>query len=170
MTRSRLIISICMTLQLLSATTAIAHPGHDRTRDSAPDSKQVVPTRERDIAAELAAIGPTQSKLVSAVTPLGSVALSGEFASIADRVLRAREIVVDPGGVVAVHQHSERPGMAYILEGEIVEHRNDSDEPIVRKAGAIAFEKTGVIHWWENLSSQPVRALVVDIVIPENTK
>jgi len=80
------------------------------------------------------------------------------------RVLRAREIVIAPGGVIAVHEHNTRPGVAYILEGEIVEHRNDSDKPVLRRPGDAAFERTGVAHWWENRSDKPVRALVVDIV------
>jgi hypothetical protein len=32
------------------------------------------------------------------------------------------------------------------------------------KAGEAAFETTGVTYWWRNQTSQPVRALVVDIV------
>jgi quercetin dioxygenase-like cupin family protein len=32
------------------------------------------------------------------------------------------------------------------------------------KAGEAVFETTGVTHWLRNQTSQPVRALVVDIV------
>jgi len=133
----------------------------------ADEGPQVVPNRERQIAEEKHASGPTVNKGVKAVAALGSVELGGEFPGMAGRVLRAREIVIEPGGVVAVHQHDARPGLAYILEGEIVEHRNDSPEPQVRKPGNVAFEKTGVTHWWENKTDQLVRALVVDIVPQE---
>lgn len=125
---------------------------------------EVVPDRERDIARDLAATGPTENRGVEAVNRLGAVLLGGEFAGMDGSQLRAREIVIAPGGIIAVHQHDGRPGLAYILEGEIVEHRNDADGPILRRAGDIAFEKTGVIHWWENTSDARVRALVVDIV------
>lgn len=124
----------------------------------------VVPSAERESAAARAFAGPTQNRGVESVTPVGSVALGEEFEGMQGRVLRAREIIVAPGGVVAVHEHHKRPGLAYILEGEIVEHRNDQAEPLVRRAGDAAFERTGVVHWWENRSDKPVRALVVDIV------
>lgn len=128
------------------------------------DEPIIVPDAEREQAAELKASGPTENKGVESVRNLGEVDLTGEFESPDGRILRVREIVVEPGGVVAVHQHQSRPGMAYILEGKIVEHRDDSDDPIVRKAGEVSFEKTGVTHWWENKSSGKVRALVVDVV------
>ena len=124
----------------------------------------VVPNAERESAAAKGFAGPTQNRGVESVTPVGSVALADEFEGMQGRVLRAREIIVAPGGVVAVHEHHKRPGLAYILEGEIVEHRNDQAEPLLRRAGDAAFEHTGVVHWWENRSDKPVRALVVDIV------
>lgn len=77
---------------------------------------------------------------------------------------RARELRIAPGGVVAVHRHEQRPGVAYILEGSIVEHRNDAAEPVVRGPGAVAFERSGITHWWESRGDTPVRALVVDVV------
>lgn len=137
-----------LSLMMLSGTAA----GH-----AAPG---VVPDREREISAE----GPTENRGIEAVIALGAIALTDEFPGMDGKQLRAREIVIKPGGVIAVHRHEQRPGVAYILEGEIVEHRNDADGPITRRVGDVAFEKTGVIHWWENASDALVRALVVDIV------
>lgn len=131
------------------------------------DGPVVVPQTERDLAAKNNLSGPTQNKGIRLIKPIGTVELGGEFPTTAGRQLRARELVIEPGGVVAVHQHDARPGMAYILEGEIVEHRNDQPQPLLRKAGDAAFEKTGISHWWENRSPYPVRALVVDIVPAE---
>lgn len=136
---------------------------------SADEGLQVVPQAEREIAAHGHASGPTSNKGIKSAASLGSVDLGKEFTGLQGRVLRARELVIDAGGVVAVHQHDSRPGLAYILEGEIVEHRSDSAQPLVRRAGAVAFENTGITHWWENKSAKPVRALVVDIV-PAETK
>ncbi len=59
--------------------------------------------------------------------------------------------------------------MAYVLEGELIEHRSDESAPVTRRAGAAAFEKTGVVHWWANESSRVARVLVVDIV-PSGTQ
>lgn len=127
-------------------------------------SPAVVPDREREIARDIAAEGPTENRGVESVTALGAISIAGEFPGVDGKELRVREIVIAPGGIVAVHQHDARPGLAYILEGEIVEHRNDADGPITRRAGDVSFEKTGIVHWWENVSDAKVRALVVDIV------
>jgi quercetin dioxygenase-like cupin family protein len=124
----------------------------------------VVPDREREIARDIAAAGPTENRGVESVNQLGAILIDGEFPGVEGKELRAREIVIAPGGVIAVHQHDARPGLAYILEGEIIEHRNDADGPIMRRAGDISFEKSGIVHWWENVSGATVRALVVDIV------
>jgi quercetin dioxygenase-like cupin family protein len=35
---------------------------------------------------------------------------------------------------------------------------------VVLQAGEAAFETTGITHLWRNETSEPVRALVVDIV------
>lgn len=134
---------------------------------SADEGPAVVPEREREIARDVAAEGPKVNRGIESVTRLGGIRIDGEFPGMHGKELRARELVIAPGGVVAVHQHDSRPGLAYILEGEIVEHRNDAEQPLLRRAGAVSFEKTGVIHWWENVSDAPVRALVVDIVDAE---
>ena len=124
----------------------------------------VVPQAERELAERKMISGPVKNKGIKSVKPVGSVALGSEFPALAGRQLRARELVIEPGGVVAIHQHDQRPGMAYILEGEILEHRSDQAQPLRRKKGDAAFEQTGLSHWWENKSKRPVRALVVDIV------
>lgn len=138
--------------------------GRARAAEQGP---QVVPGHERELAADKHARGPTENRGVKAVAALGNVALGSEFSGMEGRVLRAREIVIEPGGVVAVHQHDARPGLAYILKGEIVEYRSDQLKPMLRKQGDVAFETTGVTHWWENVSDAPVHALVVDIVREE---
>lgn len=151
-------------ITLLTGSLALTCPLY--ADDNHHDNK-VVPDAERDIALQRNISGPTENKGIGTITLLGTVELGDEFPTTAGRQLRARKLIILPGGIVAVHQHDARPGMAYILEGEIVEHRNDQPEPIVRKPGAVAFEKTGVVHWWENQSSAPVKALVVDIIKPE---
>lgn len=133
----------------------------------AGDGPAVVPERERQVARDIAAEGPQANRGVESVTRLGGILIESEFPGAKGKELRARELVIAPGGVIAVHRHESRPGLAYILEGEIVEHRNDAERPLLRKAGDVSFEKTGVIHWWENVSDAPVRALVVDIVDAE---
>lgn len=140
-----------------------AHPPEQQP-SAQPASAQVVPEHEHDISRREGVDGPTANRGIEAVKSLGHVSLKGEIDNPDERILRAREIVIAPGGVVAVHQHDQRPGLAYILEGELVEHRNDADQPLLRGPGAISFEKTGVTHWWENRGEINARAIVVDIV------
>jgi quercetin dioxygenase-like cupin family protein len=132
--------------------------------DHADTTKNVVPSSEYKIAQELGAEGPTETFGIESAEVLGTMSLAGEFAGTEGHMLRVREVTVLPGGQVAVHQHNSRPGAAYVLEGELIEHRNDADAPLTRVTGAVALEKTGTIHWWKNESSTRARVLVVDIV------
>jgi quercetin dioxygenase-like cupin family protein len=129
----------------------------------------VVPQAEHARAQALQAAGPTANRGIESVKLLGTVALAGEIEGAGNRVLRVRELVIAPGGVVAVHRHEQRPGVAYVLEGEMTEFRGEGAQPIVHAAGSAAFEWTGVTHWWENRGAVPARALVVDLV-PEAAK
>lgn len=130
----------------------------------AQSTPRVVPTHEHHAEAAKTLGGPTETKGIASVLQLGAIGLAQDFPAMEGRVLRARELEIAPGGVVAAHTHEARPGIAYILSGEILEHRSDHSEPVLRRQGDAAFEYSGVSHWWENVSDQPVRALVVDIV------
>jgi len=127
----------------------------------------VVPDREYEIAKELGVEGPAETKGIESSVVLGSISLKDDFAALDGRMLRAREVTVLPGGTVAVHQHNLRPGVLYMLEGELTEHRNDESGPLIRRRGDTSFEKAGVIHWWVNESSEKAKALVIDIVAEE---
>ena len=135
----------------------------------AGESKTIVPSHEKKKVQEESVKGPKKSVGIRSVKALGHVDLAKEFAAMKGRSFRARKIVVAPKGVVAVHEHRSRPGIAYILEGEIYEHRGGKS--FLRKAGDYSFEKTGVVHWWENRSDKEASALVIDIIEnkPEHT-
>lgn len=105
---------------------------------------------------------PTQSTGIDS-TVLGAIPLEEFFEALKGRNLRAREVVLLPGAKIAVHKHDRRPALVYVLEGEVVEHRSDSEEPVIRRQGDIYFEPFGVVHWLENVSPNRVRALAVDI-------
>jgi quercetin dioxygenase-like cupin family protein len=145
-------------IAILPTNALLAHDGH---------APAVVPEREYAIGAGQLD-GPAETRGVASVRVLGSIDLGSEFAALAGREFRLREIVIEPGGVIAVHRHDRRPGFAYILEGEIVEVRNDHREPLLRGPGDVAVERTDIIHWWANRSDAPVRALVIDIVPSED--
>ncbi|MEO0998595.1 MAG: cupin domain-containing protein [Pseudomonadota bacterium] len=128
------------------------------------DDDRVVPEAEYDQARQDQRAGPGETHGIRHVRALGSVPLDRDFDALRGHELRAREIVIEPGGQVAVHEHDARPGVAYILEGTLTEYRGPDNRPLVRGVGAVSFEQTGVVHWWRNETAAPARALVVDIV------
>src|SRR5580765_657174 len=65
---------------------------------------------------------PTETKGVTA-RQLVVIELGPEIEGMSGRQLRARMVTVNPGGVFGIHNHKDRPGTVYLLEGKIVEHR-----------------------------------------------
>ena len=60
------------------------------------------------------------------VTLLGTVDLGPEIEGMAGRQLRMRMVAIEPGGVFGpMHDHNDRPGIVYILQGTITDHRNE---------------------------------------------
>lgn len=128
------------------------------------DETHIIPDHEYTTAQKMGFSGPKENHGIASVTVIGKVPLKGQFPTINDRVLRSRVIAILPNGRVGVHRHDSRPGLAYMLEGELIEHRADENKPLLRKKGDASFEKTGVIHWWENKGLETAKVLVVDIV------
>ena len=156
---------------LLLVAPAHAHDiqseGHRDGHDIVIAQSTVTPEAEKKQAADMDATGPKETTGIKAVRVLGTVPLAGEFEKPEERILRGREIDVEPGGIVAVHRHDGRPGVAYIVSGQLTEHRVGVDGPVVKKAGDIALEQTGTIHWWENEGDAVARVIVVDLVPAE---
>ena len=150
------------TVLSLIALTGLLVPGGAALAHGNRDSSTVTPAREQRPAPRDA---PSTTQKVS-VESLGSLDLSREFAALQGRMLRTRRITIAPGGSVAWHQHQQRPGVAYLIHGSLVEIRDDGTGPraIQRKAGEAVFESTGVLHGWRNDSDQPASAVVIDLV------
>jgi quercetin dioxygenase-like cupin family protein len=91
---------------------------------------------------------PTMPKGVTD-TVIGSVDLGSEI-GVADRQLRTRRLVVQPGGIVPMHSHKDRPALIYTVSGQITEYRSSCAVPIQHKAGDIAREADGISHYWIN--------------------
>lgn len=96
-------------------------------------------------------------------TVLASIDLANESIAAKGRVMRARKMVLQPGAIVGWHSHDDRPALIYVLEGEIVEYRNNCVDPIVHKAGEVAREARGTAHWWKNLTDKIVVLVISDI-------
>lgn len=83
-------------------------------------------------------------------TELSSIDLGKEIEGFDDRRLRFRKLVIQPGGVVPWHDHTDRPALILTASGEITEFRSDCSVGITHKAGEISKEVKGVMHWWKN--------------------
>ncbi len=56
---------------------------------------------------------------------IASIDLSDRY-NIPGRDLRLRRLVVQPGGIVPLHSHAERPANIYVVSGQITEDRADA--------------------------------------------
>jgi quercetin dioxygenase-like cupin family protein len=93
---------------------------------------------------------------------LSSIDLEGEI-GVGGRQLRTRRLVVQPGGIVPVHSHKDRPALIYVVSGSITEHSSACGAPIDHKAGEISREADGLSHYWENHGKVPAVLLSSDV-------
>ena len=97
---------------------------------------------------------------------LGTVDLGPEIEGMAGRELRMRMVTIEPGGVFGpIHDHKDRPGIVYILEGTITDHR---DGVATDYGSGLGWpEDRNTLHWLENRGSIPAVEISVDIVWQE---
>ncbi|MES0864240.1 cupin domain-containing protein [Ruegeria sp. SCPT10] len=106
--------------------------------------------------------GPTKPKGITSKA-LGKASLTDELPGLENKNLRARFWTMEPGGIVPVHSHVDRPAFVYVVQGEVTEHRSDSEEPHVYQAGDLSTEDGGVVHWWENTGDIEVHLIAFDM-------
>lgn len=104
---------------------------------------------------------PTMPKGVTD-TVIGSVDLGPEI-GVDGRQLRTRRLVVQPGGIVPLHSHKDRPALIYTLSGSITEYSTTCATPIEHKAGDISREADGLSHYWVNHGKVPTVLLSSDV-------
>ena len=95
---------------------------------------------------------------------LSSIDLSKENVHLDERRLRFRAMQIQPGGVVPLHSHADRPALIMVNQGQIFEYSNQCTVPILHKAGEIARESNGLEHWWKNEGNVVVVLTIADIV------
>ncbi len=79
--------------------------------------------------------------------------------------LQLREIGLAPGGRIAKHSHSNRPGLVWMLEGSWTEGRENGE--VMISAGteqSYLVEDENTTHWFFNDTDKAARAIVCDIV------
>ncbi|KHL03825.1 cupin domain-containing protein [Sinomonas humi] len=94
---------------------------------------------------------------------LGEVDLGPEIEGMAGRRLRMRMVTIEPGGVFGpVHGHKGRPGIVYVLQGTITDHRDGAARDYGPGVGWP--EDRNTTHWLENRGTVPAVEISVDIV------
>jgi quercetin dioxygenase-like cupin family protein len=104
---------------------------------------------------------PPETKGVT-VRHLAAVDLGPELEGMAGRELRMRIVTIEPGGVLGpVHDHKGRPGVVYILQGTITDHRDG----VARDYGpGVGWpEDKDTLHWLENRGTTAAVEISVDI-------
>ena len=95
---------------------------------------------------------------------LAAIDLGKENVKLDQRRLRLRHMTILPGGIVPLHSHEDRPALIMVNTGEIFEYSSKCAVPILHKAGEVAREALGTMHWWKNSGRLPVNLTIADIV------
>jgi quercetin dioxygenase-like cupin family protein len=94
---------------------------------------------------------------------LASIDLGPEIEGMAGRELRMRMFTFEPGSVFGpLHGHVDRPGIVYILQGTITDHRGGVATDYGPGVGWP--EDRNTMHWLENRGATPAVEISVDIV------
>jgi quercetin dioxygenase-like cupin family protein len=94
---------------------------------------------------------------------LAALDVGPEIEGMAGRQLRMRMVTIEPGGVFGpLHDHKDRPGMVYILQGTITDHRDGVTKEYGPGVGWPEDKNTK--HWLENRGKTPAVEISVDIV------
>ena len=104
---------------------------------------------------------PSENKGLSAA-PLQSLDLSEEIDTVKGRPLRMRKITLQPGGVIGLHTHRDRPAVSYFLEGRVTYHQEGRADVVVGPGQGFA-EGKATTHWAENRGSVAAVWIAVDI-------
>ena len=97
---------------------------------------------------------------------LGTVDLGPEIEGMAGRQLRMRMFTFEPGAVFGpVHDHKGRPGIVYILQGTITDHRDGTATDYGPGVGWP--EDRNTVHWLENRGTVAAVEISVDVVRQE---
>ena len=96
---------------------------------------------------------------------LRSIDLTTELPSVAGRPLRMRKITLQPGGVLGMHNHVDRPAITYLLQGQMTYHQEGNPDLVINPGQGTA-EGRATTHWAESTGTVPAVWIGVDIPRP----
>jgi quercetin dioxygenase-like cupin family protein len=97
---------------------------------------------------------------------LARMDLGPEIEGMEGREFRMRMFTFEPGSVFGpIHDHKDRPGIVYILQGTITDHR---DGVATDYGPGVGWpEDRNTTHWLENRGTVPAVEISVDIIRSE---
>jgi quercetin dioxygenase-like cupin family protein len=104
---------------------------------------------------------PTQTKGVT-IKQLDTIDLGPEIQGMTGRQFRMRLITFEPGGVLGLHDHKDRPAIDYVIQGTLTDHRGADAKDY--GAGTSIVETTQTVHWVENRGTTPTVLVSTDIL------
>ena len=96
---------------------------------------------------------------------LRSLDLTNELESAKGRPLRMRRVTLQPGGVLALHNHVDRPAITYLLQGQMTYRQEGMPDRVVNPGGGFAEGRVNT-HWAESTGNVPAVWIAVDIPKP----
>jgi len=96
---------------------------------------------------------------------LRSLDLTNELDSAKGRPLRMRKVTLQPGGVLALHNHVDRPAVTYMLQGQMTYHQEGKPDMVANPGEGFA-EGRATTHWAESTGKAPAVWIAVDIPKP----
>ena len=97
------------------------------------------------------------------IEPLDAIDLGPEITGMAGRQLRMRRVTIEPGGIFGpTHDHTGRPGLVFVLQGTITDHRDGA--AVDYGPGPGWPEDRHTTHWLENRGTTTAVEISVDIV------
>jgi quercetin dioxygenase-like cupin family protein len=78
------------------------------------------------------------------------------------RQLRIRRFDIEPGGLIGIHSHDDRPDVSYLVQGSLTEFRSGG---FVKPRAAETLHEAGkgVTHWVENRGTSSAVLIVADV-------
>jgi len=83
---------------------------------------------------------------------------------VANYKLQGRLVTFEPNGRIGLDCHVGRPGIGYVVDGTLLEHRSDREGPVVRRTGDLSMINGNIWNYWENKSLAQATLLVVEFL------
>jgi quercetin dioxygenase-like cupin family protein len=96
---------------------------------------------------------------------LRAIDLTNELDSTKGRPLRMRKVTLQPGGVLGLHNHVDRPAVTYLLQGQMTYHQQGKPDLVANPGDGFA-EGRATTHWAESTGKVPAVWIAVDIPKP----